>query len=111
AAEAFSGYLDGKAPAKLTRLAVAGDNGFVTVIAVAADKRPLAESASVLISRTGLDSELKENNGPAVSLKLPGDNWRFRVTRPRTAANTEPVELKVGADGRIALPTTLWHEA
>ena len=111
AAEGFSGYLDGKDPAKLTRLAVAGDNGFATVIVVAADKRPLADSASVLISRTGLDAELKENDGPAVSLKLPGDNWKFRVTRPRTGAGAEPVALTAGDDGRLVLPTTVWHEA
>lgn len=111
AAEAFSGYLDGKKPAKLSRLAVAGDSGFATVIFVAADARPLGESASLLISRTGLDAELKENDGPVVSLQLPGDGWKFRVTRPRNAANAAPVALIAGADGRLALPTTVWHEA
>lgn len=111
AAEAFSGYLDGKAPAKLSRLAVAGESGFATVILVAADARPLGESTGLLISRTGLDAELKENDGPVVSLQLPGDGWTFRVTRPRNAANAAPVALTAGADGRFALPTTVWHEA
>lgn len=110
AAEAFSGYLDGKAPAKLSRLAVAGDAGFATVILVAADKRPLTDSMRLLISRTGLDAELHENAGPSVSLQLPGAGWKFRVTRPRPASS-EPVALTAGADGRFALPTTVWHEA
>ncbi|MFA6959280.1 MAG: hypothetical protein WC205_00850 [Opitutaceae bacterium] len=111
AAEAFSGYLDGKAQAKLSRLAVAGESGFATVILVAADARSFAQSVRLLISRTGLDAELKENNGPAVSLQLPGEGWKFRVTRPRNAAIDEPVVLSVDTDGRLSLPTTVWHEA
>jgi len=111
AAEAFSGYLDGKAPANLSRLAVAGESGFATVILVAADARPFGQSASLLISRTGLDAELKENDGPVVALQLPGDGWKFRVTRPRTAASSAPVALTVGPDGRLALPSGVWHEA
>lgn len=112
AAEAFSGYLDGKPPAKLSRLAVSGESGFATVILVAADARPFDQSASLLISRTGLDAELKENDGPAVSLQLPGAGWRFRVTRPRiSTVTTESVVLTVGDDGRIALPAGVWHEA
>jgi hypothetical protein len=111
AAEAFSGYLDGKAPSKLSHLAVAGDSGFATVIVVAADAKDLEKSGNLLVSRTGLDAELKENDGPAVSLKLPGKSWKFTVTRPRTATPAEATILTADADGRLVLPTTVWHEA
>lgn len=109
--EGFSGYLDGKAPAGLPRLAVAGDSGFATVIVVAEDAKPLPESRRLVLSRTGLDADLKETDGPALALRdLAAGQWTLRVTRPRSAAGTTET-LKPDAQGRLVLPAGVWREA
>ncbi len=109
-AEGFSGYLDGKAPAGLPHLDVAGDAGFATVIVVAEDEKPLAQSRRLVLSRTGLDTDLKEIDGPALALrKLASGKWIFRVTRPR--ATPSESTLTANASGTLVLPTGTWHEA
>ncbi|MBC2595585.1 hypothetical protein H5P28_15060 [Ruficoccus amylovorans] len=114
--EAFSGFLDGELPAGLSHLEIDDDSGFATVIVVAEDDKPLAQSTSLVISRTYLDDDLKEQIGPAVTLNglaaLPeGKQWAFAVTRPRSAEPSAPVMLTPGADGSLMLPDTLWYEA
>lgn len=109
--EGFSGYLDGKAPAGLSRLAVAGDSGFATALLVAEDEKPLAESRRLVLSRTGLDADHKETDGPALSLQgLASGSWTLRATRPRSAAGTTET-ITPDAAGRIILPSGAWREA
>ena len=108
--EGFSGYLDGKSPAGLPRLAVAGDSGFATVILVAEDDKPLAQSRRLVLSRTGLDADLQETDGPALALRdLAPGKWTFRVTRPR--ATPSETTLTPDAHGTLVLPAGTWHEA
>ena len=111
--EAFSGFIDDRAPAGLKRL-VLGNAAFATVVAVAADGKPLAESRHLIFSRTALDAADKETGGLLVSLQGPaaataGQGWVFKVTRPRTeAGKILPVEM--ASDGRLTLPAGLWNE-
>ncbi|XHR28400.1 MAG: hypothetical protein ACFUZC_21085 [Chthoniobacteraceae bacterium] len=121
-AEAFSGFLDSRAPAALKRLRLEGENGFVTVILVADDGKPIEESSSLVISRTALDASHAETSGPRVRLmgmKKPiGDlHWTVRLTRPRAAASlmkdfdgVEYHPLTIAADGSVELPLADWHE-
>lgn len=114
-AEAFSGYLDAEVPAGIPHLSVTGE-GFVTVVLVAEDGKPLGESAHVILSRTALDAKNVEIDGPQVTLrgmaKPPaGASWHFKATRPRKSESDtkgQPVELTAGGD--ITLPLAGWHE-
>ena len=120
--EAFSGHLDGAPPEKLTRLLIAGSNTFATVVAVCTDDRPFAETESLLISRTQVDTNRCEALGPDITLSglTPageGKAWQIRLTRPRqtktlledfTGRRYWP--LKLDAEGRLLLPRADWHE-
>jgi hypothetical protein len=111
-AEAFSGFLDQQAPAGLPHLGLAGE-GFVTVILVAEDSKPLGESGRLIISRTAMDAKNAEVDGPQVTLRglakpMDGRQWQLRVTRPRAGASDQPITQ--ASDGSIALPTSTWHE-
>jgi hypothetical protein len=115
-AEAFSGYLDAEAPAGIPHLSVTGE-GFVTVVLVAEDGKPLGESAHVILSRTAMDAKNVEVDGPQVTLrglaKAPeGSTWQMKVTRPRAveASAVKPQPLEQTPDGNIALPLSGWHE-
>lgn len=119
-AEAFSGLLDGAAPALLRHLALVGDAGmYATVLAVAEDDRPLAQSARLVVSRTGLDARQAESELPAVTLRglARGGTWWLRLTRPRAGAELLRafndggwVRLEPQADGALRLPVARWHE-
>jgi hypothetical protein len=114
-AEAFSGYFDGKAPAGLKHLAVEGKN-FGTVIAVAADGRPLAESEHLILSRTEVKADNSEGSGPVIrlaGLKQPtdGKTWQLTLTRPRAEAkNSVAQKLTSGDDGTLVLDESGWRE-
>lgn len=111
--EAFSGYLDDKAPAGLKHLSLDGAS-FATVVVVADDDQDLTASGHLIISRTGLDAQDAEVTGLAVHLHglktpPPGQHWFMKLTRPR--AETAPDQsLNPAADGSIDLPLTDWHE-
>ncbi len=109
-AEAFSGFLDGQSPVGPTHLEIAGNTGFATVILVANDNKNLSESQHLIISRTALNAELAEINGPALKLaNLAGSGtWQFKVTRPAASA---PTTLTPDAEGKLVLPESTWHEA
>ena len=113
-AEAFSGYLDGKAPAGLKHLEITGD-AFATVVLVAEDKNELANSAHLIISRTNVGKDNRESDGPAITLTgmkqlPPGQHWEMLVTRPRDfkGATTQPVQKE--NNGSLVLPNSGWHE-
>lgn len=111
-AEAFSGYLDERAPAGLKHLTIGGAR-FATVLLVARDGQPLTDSERLLISRTGLDVESQELATFTVNLtglKQPADGrqWQFTPTRP-AAAPARPLTL--APDGTLALPAEGWYEA
>lgn len=114
-AEAFSGYFDSKAPAGLKHLAVEGEN-FATVVAVAADGRPLAESEHLILSRTEVKADNTEGSGPVIRLTglkpaADGKTWQLILTRPRAEArNTVAQKLEPGADGAIVLNKSDWKE-
>jgi hypothetical protein len=120
-AEGFSGFLDDKAPAGLQHLSLQGE-GFATVLLVADDSKPLAESASLIISRTALTKGNSETNRPQVQirgLKKPADGqrWYVRLTRPRIAAalmkefiGQEYSPLEMAKDGSVSLPMASWSE-
>ena len=118
-AEAFSGQLDGKPAAGLKHLTVDGQ-GFATVIVVADDGKDLADSASLVISRTALDVANVETAESLVTLRLKqpaSGSWYIRLTRPRAAAGliadfTGAAEQKLtpNAAGAIVLPRGDWHE-
>ena len=119
--EAFSGFLDGKAPAKLQCLGIEGE-GFATVILVANDSKSLGTSESLIISKTGLNANNVETNGPKVrlrGLKTPSadQHWYISLTRPRAAAalmkefeGSADRRLENAADGSLELPLASWHE-
>ena len=111
--EAFSGFIDDRAPAGLKHLGVSEAN-FATVVAVTNDGKALGESGHLVLSRTALDAQSKEMEGPMVSLQglaaaPAGQVWVFKVTRPRTEAG-KVLPVEVAADGRLTLPAGLWHE-
>ncbi len=120
-AEAFSGYLDDKAPAGLKRLELKG-SGFAAVVVVASDDKALPESERLIISRTGLNAAKSETAEPRVILRglkpaASGQHWTVRLTRPRPAAalmkdftGQEDQKLQPTADGSLELPLAQWHE-
>lgn len=113
AAEAFSGFLDDKPPAGLRTLTVEGGH-FATVVAVAADGRPLAETERLIISRTEILADNSEGPGPVVRLTglraaSGGQAWRLVPTRPRSGAG-EPEALTPDATGALVLPAAAWRE-
>ena len=112
-AEAFSGFIDGRAPAGLKHLGVS-EADFATVVVVADDAKALGQSGRLVISRTGLDAAGNERDGPAITLQglmaaPEGRRWQFTVTRPRTEAG-KILPLAAESDGRLTLPAGLWHE-
>lgn len=121
-AEAFSGYLDDKAPAGLKRLSIGAQDGFATVIAVADDDKPLEQSSRIIISRTAIDAAERERASLPITLsglKKPGANetWQVKLTRPRLLAGAlkdyADVEFKpvdINPDGTLALPKAIWTE-
>ncbi len=113
-AEAFSGNLDSGQPAGLSVLGINEQAGFATVILVATDGLPLADSANLLISRTYIADG--ERPGPGIVLhnlrQEPGKQWQIRYTRPRaTYAGSLPVTLSMAENGDLLLPDTSWREA
>ncbi|GHC01667.1 hypothetical protein GCM10007047_17790 [Cerasicoccus arenae] len=114
-AEAFSGFLDEAAPAGLSHLILDGEKDFATVILVANDNRPLSKSKSLLISRTAMNPEQQEIDGPKVILanmaQPSGGQWKFKVTRPSSISEAQSVALSADANGRLILPTDVWYEA
>jgi len=111
--EAFSGFLDAKAPAGLKHLVVS-EASFATVVAVAEDRKAFGQSGHFIVSRTALDAANKELDGPVVSLKgiaraPEGQAWQFTITRPRAEAGKTPAVTQA-ADGAVTLPSVLWHE-
>jgi hypothetical protein len=112
AAEAFSGFVDGRDPAGLQHLRI-GESHFATVIAVCDDGQDLSHSERIIISRTGLDQASKETEGPLVQvrgIKAPaaGQAWRIHVTRPASAGPEQTVTAN--AAGELALPAAGWRE-
>ena len=110
-AEAFSGFPDANPPAGLKHLVV-GEASFATVIVVADDGKTLGQSGHFILSRTALDAENHETNGPAVTLRglaPAGRGWNFTVTRPRPEAG-RVTPLQTSADGTLILPAGTWHE-
>jgi hypothetical protein len=110
--EAFSGFLDGAAPAGLKHLALA-EADFTTVVVVADDENDFANSRRFIVSRTALDAENKETDGLRITLRdlapaPAGQAWRFTVTRPRPEAGKAPA-LEISG-GSVTLPLGLWHE-
>ena len=111
-AEGFSGFIDEATPAQLKHLALGTTEGFATVLLVAEDDRPLAESARLIVSRTALNLVLKETDTLPLTLRAvapAGTSAVFKITRPASAAAETP--LTVVADGSLELPATGWHEA
>lgn len=119
-AEAFSGYLDERAPAALKHLRLEG-KGFATVVLVADDGNNFGSTGSLIISRTAINASNQETEGPAIKiggLQTPaGKNWYVRLTRPRQAAeliqaftSAEDSKIEVAQDGSITLPNAGWHE-
>ena len=113
-AEAFSGYLDGGAPAALKHLELSGD-GFATVVMVADDNVELAGSMHLIISRTNINAANGETEGPVIHLAGlkapgPGQHWQFRPTRPRDLAEVQKDQEMKTENGQIVLPGGGWHE-
>ncbi len=119
-AEAFSGYLDGKAATGLDVLHIAQSQGFATVILVAEDGFPLEQSRRLRISRTyvaGVTSPAdiengRDADGPFIMLTgLYQGEWHIRFTRPRGRyADSLPHPL-IMRNGRLVLPSGAWREA
>jgi hypothetical protein len=112
-AEAFSGFLDGQAPARLNHLQFTGNSGTATVIAVSNDGNDFASSQKLIISRTALDADNKEVNGPSMTLKQIKAStstmaWYIKRTRPRGESGYE--ELPMPVPGKLTLPADDWHE-
>jgi hypothetical protein len=108
-AEAFSGMLDGVAPARLHALGLSG-SGFATVMVVADDHQPLATSSSLVISRTAT-RDGDEVLAPEVHLKgLASGHWWLHITRPREVSPEQQL-LTRSAAGDIILQAGAWHEA
>jgi hypothetical protein len=109
-AEAFSGCRDAAAPAGLSHLQIASGD-FATVILVADDGKPLASSASLVLSRSATYADGSEAPAPDLRLQgLPSGDWWLRITRPRQVCNEQHLLVRA-ADGSITLPAAAWHEA
>jgi hypothetical protein len=113
-AEAFSGKLDSRPPAGLAHIGIAAETGFATIIIVAADDRPIAESKHLIISRTHVRANGKESaKFPAMTLarlsSTDGKNiWCIKRTRPKVSKKMEPLAMHGGV---LTLPSDGWHEA
>ncbi len=111
--EAFSGFLDDKAPAGLKHLGVS-EAAFATVIAVTDDGKELDQTERLILSRTALDAAGKETDASRITLQglapaPEGKGWTFTITRPRADAGKKlPVTAAEG--GRLTLPAGGWHE-
>lgn len=110
--EAFSGWMDDNAPVGLKHLRIAGE-GFATVVVVADDHTPLSGSKHLVISRTHIDKDNAEIEGPVIrlqSMQSPNTDqqWICTITRPRDAHNTTyPI---IPSAGTLTLPAGNWHE-
>lgn len=117
-AEAISGWLDGKPGGGLKHLQAGGEGIFVTVVAVALDDRPLAQSRRILLSRSGVDGAGAEVENLAVSLAgLSAGEWSITLCRPQENARVlrsfngaDTVGLSRGEGGVLLLPEGGWHE-
>lgn len=107
-AEGFSGYLDGKAPEKLSVLGFVGASGFATVLAVSLDDRPLKVSKHILVSKTYTAAGGAESPDLGVTLDhLAAGHWAMSVTRPFPFI---PAPKLTHSGDRIALPQAAWNE-
>jgi hypothetical protein len=114
-AEAFSGFVDSEAPHGLKHLQIGASAGdFATVVAVVDQGADWAHATKLVISRTCVNAEKKEVDGPVV--KLTGldaaHGWQVRITRPGAAGGHgagqwQPVNAT--AAGEITLPAD-WYE-
>ena len=120
-AEAFSGKLDGREQSGLQHLAIGDEGGFATVIAVCQDEKPFATTRSIVISRTHLDAEHKDQATQQLALRhilIPeeGESWTVKVIRPRVITGDEVLTaldgriLSVNRVGTMALPVGNWFE-
>ncbi len=109
AANGFAGELGSAGEVELPSVAYRGQPGFAVFLLVSADGRDLAESGSLLLSRTTLDPEDREIDGGVFQFRnLSGDSWSGRVTRPReSAGKLIPLEKK---GELLELPADGWHE-
>src|SRR5690606_24418067 len=112
-AEAFSGTIDGEAPAALEHLRISGE-GLATVVVVCDDEQDLGSSRRLVISRTAVQGE-EEIDGPDVSLegmRRPGagEKWLARITRPRDLAGSVREVNFDESSNQLILPTGVWHE-
>jgi hypothetical protein len=112
-AEAFSGKVDGSAPAGLTRLGGLSGSGSATVMLVSEDGLPLNTSKTLVISRTHLDASNNEVASPTTTLTqvlAPAGTsvWHIQRTRPRGETGYEPLTMSGGV---LTLPSDGWHEA
>jgi hypothetical protein len=119
--EAFSGFLDAGFPRRFIHLSCPDTDGFATVVAVAADGRPMAASRAILVSRTWMDADGNEKAGLRLSIKgLNGERngrWKMRVCRPRAArealrdlAGGDVVTAEADAEGTVILPRGTWTQ-
>jgi hypothetical protein len=120
--EAFSGYLDAKAPANLKHISLGAQDGFATVIAVSDDTKPLNQSDRIIISRTAIDPAERERADLPITLqglKQPaaGQSWQIKLTRPRPLAaalkdyaNLEFKPVQTTPQGALILPASIWTE-
>jgi len=117
-AEAFSGFTGGKV-VTLPHLRIAGQTGdFATVIAVALDDKPLAESSRILVSRTNMDERGRDIKDLPVAVSgLRHGNWKMQIIRPRATAETlkdlhgsADIPLKT-ENGILNLPKSGWNQA
>ena len=118
AAEAFSGFLTDGFPTTYKHLATTDATGFATIIAVALDDQPLAQSRRILLSRTWMNESSADLEGLSITLRAlaPASDWRLRIIRPRVAATTlcdltgaDQIPLKQTAAGLI-LPKGTWTQ-
>ena len=116
-AEAFSGELDGSAPALLSHLLVADTGGFATAAVVSADGSPLSTSDHLLLSRNRVSGSVWQA-GPSLKLRnlqppTSSSSWYLRPLRPRGAPGVgELFPVAVDANGDLDLPASMaWREA
>ncbi|MFE5321817.1 hypothetical protein ACFQ88_24275 [Paenibacillus sp. NPDC056579] len=112
-AEAFSGFLDGQPPAGINHLHLLGNNGFATIIMVSVDGKDFGKSEKILISRTGLDANHQEINGPMITLKhlqAPTKKNAWYIKRTRSGVQSKYERLETCLSGEILLPRDSWRE-
>jgi hypothetical protein len=115
--EIISGALDGAAPQGPKYLRQDGAGLWGTLVLVALDDKPLAESRHLLVSRTLLDKDLREISEPAPRLQgitVPADQgWKAQITRNLAGVVTPggaEQALATLEDGSHALPPGDWTE-